>query len=297
MTLAVHKVSIEVANYNLDATLDCGQAFRWTRLSGGGWQGVAHGCFAEFAPAAPGGLSVEVLAPTTRLDWLADYLGLTLDYAAVMATFPKDPAMKAAVKSCRGLRLLRQEPWECLASFILSSVKQITQIRAGIERVCRAFGEFRPIGTEGPGFYTFPTPAQLASASEAALRKCGLGFRAPHLRAAARAVADGKLDLEDLRGLACAEAREELVALNGVGPKIANCVLLFAFGFQEAFPVDVWVARALRELYFQGRAVPLAELEQFSANHFGPYRGYAQQFLFHYMRKHHDASKPPQEVA
>ena len=133
-------------------------------------------------------------------------------------------------------------------------------------------------------FYTFPPPAKIAGLTESDLRACKMGFRAPHLLAAARQIADGKFDLNRPRRLPPAEARAELMKLRGVGGKIADCVLLFAYGFDAAFPVDVWVERALRQLYFPRRRVTVKRLHQFAATHFGPHAGCAQQYLFHYRR-------------
>ncbi|HZI31390.1 MAG TPA: DNA-3-methyladenine glycosylase 2, partial [Candidatus Binatia bacterium] len=132
--------------------------------------------------------------------------------------------------------------------------------------------------------FAFPTPQRLANASEAELRDCKMGFRAPSLLAAARAIADGNFDLERLRTLNYDSARAELMKLRGVGAKIADCALLFAYGFDSAFPVDVWVERALQELYFPRRRASHKRLLKFAATHFGPHAGYAQQYLFHYMR-------------
>jgi N-glycosylase/DNA lyase len=132
--------------------------------------------------------------------------------------------------------------------------------------------------------FAFPSAERLAITTEAELRACKMGFRAPHLLAAVRKIADGKFDLERLRHLPLARAREELMTLRGVGGKIADCVLLFAYGFDAAFPVDVWVERALRQLYFQRRRVSDKRLRHFAATHFGPHAGYAQQYLFHYIR-------------
>jgi N-glycosylase/DNA lyase len=132
--------------------------------------------------------------------------------------------------------------------------------------------------------FAFPSPEKIARLAEAKLRACKMGFRAPHLLTAARRIADGKFDLERLRHLPLAEARRELMTLRGVGGKIADCVLLFAYGFDDAFPVDVWVERALRELYFRHRRIGEKRLRHFAATHFGPHAGYAQQYLFHYMR-------------
>ena len=194
--------------------------------------------------------------------------------------------MRAAVAACRGLRLLRQDPWECLASFILSSTKQIVQIRQVISLLCERYGEsVAALPGHGPA-WGFPSPARLAGVSEAELRACKMGFRAPYLLATARRIAERQFDLARLSRLPLAEARCELAATAGVGRKIADCVLLFAYGFPSAFPVDVWVMKALRELYFPRRRVTLRRLHQFAETHFGPNAGYAQQYLFHYMRVH-----------
>ena len=142
----------------------------------------------------------------------------------------------------------------------------------------------RPWPAGEHGIYSFTTPQRIAAATESELRACKMGFRAPHLLAAARRIADGQLDPDRLRHRPLAEAREELMQLRGVGAKIADCVLLFACGFEEAFPVDVWVERALRQLYFPRRRTTAKRLRHFAATHFGPHAGYAQQYLFHYMR-------------
>lgn len=230
-----------------------------------------------------GVIVARTVTPQTDWRWLEDYLQIHVDLPAIFATFPQDAPMQIAVERCHGLRLLRQEPWECLASFILSSTKQIVQIRQIVVRLCELHGDQNP-GFAGEPAFAFPTPEQIAALSEAQLRQCKMGFRAPYLRAAARRVADGALDLAGLARLELAEARAHLLSLPGVGPKIADCVLLFACGFPTAFPVDVWVMRALRQFYFRNRRIPLARLREFSTTHFGPHGGYAQQYLFHSLR-------------
>jgi N-glycosylase/DNA lyase len=272
------EIIFPVQDYDLDATLDSGQVFRWRR-QGGSWHGVL-GNHCLRLTRTPAGIHAAAAGPVTDWTFLREFLQTDLDLAAVLKTFPDDAPMRAAVARCHGLRLLRQDPWECLASFILSSTKQIVQIRQIIALLCARFGT--PItGADAAGF---PSPPRLAAASEAALRDCKMGFRAPSLLAAARAIADGKFDLERLRTLDCARARAELMKLRGVGAKIADCVLLFAYGFDSAFPVDVWVERALQELYFPRRRASRPRLLKFAATHFGPRAGYAQQYLFHYMR-------------
>jgi N-glycosylase/DNA lyase len=276
------QVHLPAVDYDLGATLDSGQAFRW-RQKGDHWEGILGHQRVRLKQNTDGILAAT---PDYVQNWdsVRHFLQVETPLPEIVATFPADAPMTAAVTSCRGLRLLRQDPWECLASFILSSTKQIVQIRQIIELLCERFGDTIPVPQGAQPAFAFPSPAQIAAASEADLRACKMGFRAPSLRAAARAIDSGTLYLESLRKLDYAAARERLMTLHGVGGKIADCVLLFAYGFDSAFPLDVWVKRALQELYFPKRRVSDQRLEKFSATHFGPHAGYAQQYLFHYMR-------------
>jgi len=299
-------IVLRVRDYDLAATLDSGQVFRWQEQNGS-WIGVVEKHWVRLTQTRDG-VHAETAVPVKNWDWLREFLQTEVDWAAVLATFPDDVPMRAAVAACRGLRVLRQEPWECLASFILSSTKQIVQIRQIIALLCERFGEpimpgapascrrvpaqemnaaGRDAGAPGKScrsFCTFPSPEKIAGLSETQLRACKMGFRAPHLLAAARQIAEGEFDLNRPRHLPLAEARAELMKLRGVGGKIADCVLLFAYGFDGAFPVDVWVERALHRLYFPRRRVTAKRLRHFAATHFGPHAGHAQQYLFHYMR-------------
>ena len=271
-----------VGDYSLDATLASGQAFRWQQ-SHPSWIGVVGARWVRLR-SDTSSITAEAAEPVADWLWLVDYLQLDLDLSTLLLSFPDDEPMRTAVNACHGLRLLRQDPWECLASFILSSTKQIIQIQQIIAALCERFGDPLPAPAAFSPVYSFPSAARLARATEAELRACKMGFRAPYLLATARAIAGGQLDLEHLRQMSVDDAREQLMALTGVGAKIANCVLLFAYGFQAAFPVDVWVAKALRQLYFPRRRVTLPRLHRFAHTHFGPNAGYAQQYLFHYMR-------------
>ena len=309
-------ILLSVRDYDLAATLDSGQVFRWQEQNGS-WTGVIGRRWVRLSQV-DNGILAETARPVKDWNWLCDFLQTEIELETILNTFPGDAQMRDAVAACRGLRVLRQDPWECLASFILSSTKQIVQIRQIVALLCERFGEpiiparagrgvpwtpmdevNAPIQQQSPGahgvarparlaekgkMYSFPTPQRIAAADEAELRACKMGFRAPHLLAAARQIAEGKFDLEQPRRLPLAEAREELMKLRGVGGKIADCVLLFAYGFDSAFPVDVWVERALRQLYFPRRRVTAKRLRHFAATHFGPHAGYAQQYLFHYMR-------------
>jgi N-glycosylase/DNA lyase len=275
---SLNEILLPVRDYDLAATLDSGQAFRWQR-DGDAWCGVLGKHFLRLAQT-PDGIHAQAAAPVADWNFLREFLQCDVDLAAILKTFPDDEPMRAAVAACPGLRLLRQDPWECLASFILSSTKQIVQIRQIIALLCERFGE----PTLGAGPACFPTAQRLAACTEKDLRDCKMGFRAPSLLNAAQQIASGKFDLEKIRTLDYAVARAELMTLRGVGGKIADCVLLFGYGFDSAFPVDVWIERALQELYFPKRRASDKRLRKFAATHFGPHAGYAQQYLFHFMR-------------
>lgn len=272
-----------LGEYDLDATLDCGQAFGWDR-AGHAWTGVVHGRWVRLCQEG-NRIGAEVAVPEADWSWLEHHLALDEDLGSILGTFPEDGPMRDAMAACRGLRLLRQEPWECLASFICSSTKQIVQIRQIVRMLRERHGERVPVPAGEGAAWAFPTAERIAGLQEGDLRACKLGFRAPYLLAAARRVASGEIDLGRLAGLPVEEAREHLMNLRGVGRKVADCALLFGLGFPTAFPVDVWVRVALRGLYFpRARKVSARRLEEFSATHFGPHGGYAQQYLFHYVR-------------
>jgi N-glycosylase/DNA lyase len=298
--MGASEIFLPVRDYDLAATLDSGQVFRWQRVENS-WRGVV-GQHCVQLTQTPDGIRATTAAPVADWNFLREFLQTEVDLSAVLKTFPADEPMRRAVARCRGLRLLRQEPWECLASFILSSTKQIVQIRQIVALLCERFGE--PVGDGGlrPSpmanridsavadrrYNSFPSPQKIAAANEAELRDCKMGFRAPNLLNAARQIADGKFDLKRIRPLDYAAARAELMTLRGVGGKIADCVLLFAYGFDSAFPVDVWIERALQELYFPLRRASEKRLKKFANTHFGPHAGYAQQYLFHYRRTMRD---------
>ncbi len=271
-----------VRDYDLAATLASGQAFRW-RERADWWEGVVAARWVRLRQTGAG-----VIAQTSMLtsdwEWLAHYLQIEVDLGSVLSSFPADEPMRMAVTACRGLRLLRQDPWECLASFILSSTKQIVQIQQIVALLCERFGAALPVPPGHEAVFSFPSAARLAACAESDLRGCKMGFRAPNLLRTAQMISSADVNLASLHTRTVEEAREELVKLPGVGNKIANCVLLFAYGFQQAFPVDVWVMKALRELYFSKRRVSTKRLARFTATHFGVNAGYAQQYLFHYMR-------------
>lgn len=272
-----------VHDYDLDATLASGQVFGWRRRAEA-WIGVVRGRWVALRQSG-GQLIAETVEPQPDWSWLTDYLQLSVNLEVILNTFPQDPLMLEAMADCRGLRLLRQDPWECLAGFILSSTKQIVQIEQIITALRTRFGAPVPVAPGERPAFTFPSATQLAANNEAELRACKMGFRAPNLRATAQQIANGSCRLAELRAMPIEHARAELLKLPGVGPKIADCVLLFAYGFPTAFPVDVWVARTLRRHYPRTRRMSLPQLREFGQAYFGPNAGYAQQYLFHHIRR------------
>ncbi|MBL9137639.1 MAG: hypothetical protein JNK85_17340 [Verrucomicrobiales bacterium] len=284
MSAPPFETAFRVRDYDLASTLHSGQAFRWT-ADGNGWSGVVDGRWVRLTQIDEETLGAETWMEPGDWGWLRHYLQADIDLRALVTQFPSDPALLEAVKTCWGLRLLRQDPWECLASFLMSSTKQIPQIRQIVADLARCFGTPVPTPPGRPVWHAFPSAKRLSVLGEFDLRTCRMGFRARYLRAAAVWVTAGQLSLESLHTMDRTHARQALMQLPGVGPKIADCVLLFAYGFAEAFPVDVWILKALREIYFGGRAVSMSALETFAAGHFGPHGGYAQQYLFHWMRR------------
>src|SRR5436190_11027487 len=279
---------IRAPDFHLEKTLDSGQVFHWEK-SGDGFVGAIDNLplyieqRGEFLKVRDGEPASPTHEPRALPRIIARYLALDHPLRTICDSFPKDPVMNAARDFCHGLRIIRQPKWECLATFICSSMKQVAHIRQISLALRKRFGEHRRIGNQL--VYTFASPQRLAQASEKELLECKLGYRAKNLRATARFVSSGQADLEAWSALSDAELRKQLCALPGVGPKIANCVMLFAYERLRAFPIDVWIERVLRQHYFSRRGKMSAQrLRQFSETYFGEHGGYAQQYLFHQAR-------------
>jgi N-glycosylase/DNA lyase len=266
--------------FDLAATLESGQAHRW-RKEDQWYSGVVRGNFIKVRQT-PRGMEfccqpwpAKALVPI-----LQSYFRLDDDLSSIYAAITQDSRVADMVARYPGLRVLRQEPWECLIAFICSANSNIPRIHQVMERMAESFGD--PIAMNGEVRHAFPNPAQLAEAGEAELRRLGLGFRAPYVDKAARRVLEKGLDLDALLHLPYAQAKEKLMECPGIGPKIADCILVFSLEKMEAFPIDVWVRRALAEWYFPGEKTPSNRvLEEWAHGYFGRYGGYAQQYLFH----------------
>ena len=279
--------------FNLDFALCCGQTFRWDKKDDW-WYGVAA---EKVLRIRQNGNTLEF--ENANADFVKSYFRLHDDLPMIFLHISKDSHIKTAIKEFRGLRILRQAPWECLVSYICATYKNIAAIKQMLLDLSERFGE--EIRFNGCSFYTFPTPAELAKATVKELAGCGLGYRAKYVSGTAKAVYEHSLDLERLKRCDYETARAELLNFPGVGPKVADCILLFSLEKLEAFPVDVWMRRVILRHYaehfprgFIKRISDekslsnsgYARLNLFGRRYFGEHAGYAQEYLYHYERTH-----------
>lgn len=265
---------------SLSATFESGQCFRF-KPEPEGYRGVA-GNRPAFLQTAPGGLFIT---PGTKEGEDASFWHTYFDggfpYQQAGQQLSLLPALQKPVLYGQGMRLLRQEGFETLITFLLSQNNHMGRIAGLVEKLCTAYGA--PVPAFGRTFYAFPKPERLAAAGEQALRALGLGYRAAYVCQAAGAVANGQLVLEPLATLPLSEAIIRLTAQKGIGPKVAQCVLLFGFGRKEAFPVDTWIRRVMRQLTGNSRACE-GELEREGKQRYRDLAGLAGQYLFYYAR-------------
>ncbi|MCW4011346.1 MAG: hypothetical protein NWF05_12145 [Candidatus Bathyarchaeota archaeon] len=279
------------APFWLEVTLCCGQVFRWDKL-GEWWYGVA------------GNRVFKVRQVSGRLEYanvdaafVEHYFSLDEDLQEIRMSLNKDPHIGKAIKQFWGLRLIRQDPWECLISYICATYKSIAAIKHMLNNMAEKFGEKTAL--DGFEFYTFPSCQTLAAASEAALASCGLGYRAKYVLETSKRICNEDYDLESLRKLPYADAKKVLMSFSGVGAKVADCVLLFSLGKTEAFPVDIWVKRVLLNHYADKLPKETVQrlsssdslssgdykrLNEFGVEYFGEYAGWAQEYLYHLER-------------
>jgi N-glycosylase/DNA lyase len=268
---------IPAPDFDLAMTLDSGQVFHW-ETAGRGFLGAIGD-----EPIYLEQRGHSLFVPVGLAELVRNYFALDHPLTGICASFPDDPIMNAARSSCRGLRIIRQPRWECLATFITSSMKQVAHIRQISRELRRRFGRECRVGDQA--VRTFPSSRRIAQSSEKELRECALGYRAKNLLATARLVSSGEADLEAWAALSDTDLGVKLCSLPGVGAKVANCVMLFAYERLRAFPIDVWIERVLRQHYFPGkRKMTARQLRIFSENYFGDHGGYAQQYLFHHAR-------------
>ncbi len=265
--------------FNLESTLFCGQAFRWERQ--GDW---FYGVIGDGILKLKQENSTIYYDSSNNItnDTLIRYLSLDLELNSVLNKIDRDKNIHSAIDFCRGLRLLRQEPWETFATYILSSYSNIPRIRRMVFNISRRFG--KRLIFNGYVNYTFPEIERIAGAREKELKALGLGFRAGYLKnTAKRILNEGDLFLK-LRLLSYEEIKKKLLQFEGVGDKVADCTMLFGLSRLEAFPVDVWIKRGIERLYFKGKPLSPKKINEFGRKYFGEYAGYAQEYLYHYLR-------------
>ncbi|MCU0628523.1 MAG: 8-oxoguanine DNA glycosylase [Methanoregulaceae archaeon] len=263
----------ESSVFSLDLTLGCGQVFRWEK-TGAWWTGVVE---KEVIRIRQKGRSL-IFEGTSR-ERIHDYFGLDTDLGFILDSIDRDPVIHGVITECNGLRLVNQPPWECLASYICATYANIPGIRKKISLLSETFGEPIPAGP-GPVFYSFPSADDLAESAPCDLSRCSLGYRAPYLCSTAREIASDPGWEERINALDYDAARRDLMQFKGVGPKVADCVLLFAFRKYEAFPVDVWIARIMQRHYGAAENRGYEQISRSGREYFGPYAGYAQEYLY-----------------
>jgi N-glycosylase/DNA lyase len=277
--------------FNLEVTLCCGQAFRWNKQDEW-WYGVVGDRAFKIRQAEH-----ELEFENTDAGFVKYYFGLHDDLTTILPRISRDDHIKQTVRMFKGLRILRQNPWECLISYICATYKNIAAIKQMLSKLSQTFGN--KVRLDNTEFYTFPTPEKLAAASKTQLLRCSLGYRADYVHETARTVCNNKFNIERLQKTNYEEARAELLNLRGVGPKAADCILLFSLSKLEAFPVDVWIKRAILRHYsdhFQREFITkikekdtltgpqYEKLSSFGRSYFGESAGYAQEYLYHYER-------------
>ena len=259
----------DVRDLDLEQTLDCGQSFRWEKQNDGSFSGVAFGKYVNISLDGTD-MIIKNAAPEDEKIW-REYFDLELDYGKIRGDISKlHPVLEEAARYAPGIRILRQEPYEALCTFIISQNNNIKRIKGIVARLCESFGD-----EIDEGVYTFPNAERLAELTPDDLAPLRAGFRNRYIIDSAKKVASGEVDLELCKTADYEAARAELMKITGVGVKVADCTLLFGMHRVEAFPVDVWMKRAMEKL-FPGM----------SANDFGEYAGIAQQYIFHYSRMH-----------
>lgn len=259
-----------ITDFDLAQTLDCGQAFRWKQQNDGSFIGVAHGKVITFS-LKDNILNIDGTTEEEFENLWKNYLDLDLNYGSIKTELSSlHPVLKDAAQFAPGIRILNQEPWEALCSFIISQNNNIPRIKGIVERLCQNFGDHIQ-----EGFYSFPSAEKIASLTAEELSPIRAGFRARYIIDGAQKVASGEIDLESVRKMDIENARKELMKITGVGIKVADCTLLYGLHRLDCFPLDVWMKRAMSILF-----------PEMQPSDFGEYGGIAQQYIFHYSRMH-----------
>ena len=286
------RMELEIDSFELKDIFECGQCFRWNKEDNGSYTGVTSKCVINVEKVKS--KIIFDAKPFSKMSdadikkHIAYYFDLDRDYSKLRKKIASvDDNLKVATKYGKGIRILNQEPWETIISFIISANNNIPRIKGIIERMSEKYG--KKIVFNNKTYYSFPTPKELSKATVEDLRKLGLGFRDKRIYETTKLIASGEVDLKKLFKLNTTDARDELLDLQGVGPKVADCILLFSdLKRFDVFPIDVWVRRVMNELYIHNKdenKVSKKEIEKIANEKFGDYKGLAQQYLFYWKRE------------
>jgi N-glycosylase/DNA lyase len=286
----------DVRNFELKHIFDCGQCFRWHEEADGSYIGVAFGRVIQMEKRDTD-VMIYNASEEDFYDIWENYFDLKRDYGTIKEELSKDALLKEAVEFGHGIRLLQQEPFEITLSFIISANNRIPMIKRAIENMSKRWGE--PLNYKGRTFYAFPKLEVLQKISMEELEACGMGFRNKYIADTVAKIYEckhkenfpalqdsecAKYDLERIKSLYDDACHNEMQNFNGIGPKVADCIMLFSMGKYSAFPVDVWVKRAMQHFYL-APDVSLKKIRDFGRNKFGELSGFAQQYLFYYARE------------
>ncbi len=269
----------EADSFSISQILECGQCFRFEKTEKG-YKIIAMGRVLYIEETESKIMFYPCSVAEFEDIWI-NYFDLDTNYTIIKEVLASnDPVMRDAVEYGSGIRLLNQDKWECLISFIISQNNNIPRIKKIINLISQTYG------TEiSEGCYDFPTANELISADIASLMACNTGFRAKYIMDAVEKVTTGQVDINELSLLETAVLKESLMSIKGIGNKVSDCILLFSFGRRDIFPVDVWVKRVMSHFYFKGEDVSIPEIHKKAEKLFGEYGGYAQQYLFYYARQ------------
>lgn len=267
------------SDLELAHVFECGQCFRWKKEKNGSYIGVIKNGVVKINKDND---IFYIESSVETEDEIREYLDLNTDYSAIKNIISKDDVnMQTALNYGAGIRILNQDPWEMLISFIISAANNIPRISKTIENISKAYG--KQIVFNGKEYYLFPTPEELSRASVEDLRALNLGFRDKYIYSATKLVLDGEIDLNKISELPYKSAKKELTKIPGVGEKVADCILLFSMKKREAFPVDTWIKKVMAELYVDSRNIK--KISEYAEKRFGEYAGIAQQYLFYWKRE------------
>ncbi len=267
----------EFDSFNIEEILECGQCFRFDKIDNMHYIIVAHSKVLNIKQED----NKVIFYPCTKADfeniWI-NYFDLKTDYRKIKKQLENDDILKKAIEYAKGIRILNQEPFECLISFIISQNNRIPMIKQVIKNISERYG------VKDGDYYLFPDIDKFNKATTEELRLCKTGFRDKYILDAIDKISKNLINLENLYNMSSEDAKNELLKIKGVGTKVADCVLLFSLKKNDVFPTDVWIKRVMEYFYFDGQDTPIKQIHSFAKEKWGDLSGYAQQYLFYYAR-------------